>query len=153
MRFAERIKHLKTIDDEFELQREYLLTVKEGTDELGQRLKREQILDGLLRTLFEKKDRNRTFSTAQRRIIWHSTDERRCSSCSEALTWDDFTIDHKMPYAKGGPTALSNAALMCRECNSKKGSRLPTRSVTRVQRRRPRDRRPAKQRDRAALGA
>lgn len=108
-----------------ELQREYLLTVLRGTDEIGQRRRREEILRGLLESLFLRKDSQRTFSSEQRRILWNSSASRKCQArgCNKILTWADFTIDHINPHTKGGQTKLANAALLCKSCNSKKGGR------------------------------
>lgn len=119
----ERQKRVQGIQPSEEIYREYLLTVLEGTDEVNHRRRRAEILHGLLASLFEKKDENRVFSPEQRRILWNSTDARRCAACRKQLTWDDFTIDHIYPHSKGGRTALRNAALMCRKHNSMKGNR------------------------------
>jgi 5-methylcytosine-specific restriction endonuclease McrA len=85
--------------------------------------KREQILYGLLATLFQRKDAARLFSTEQRRILWNSSETRRCATCRKVLTWEDFTVDHIKPHSKGGATALENAGLMCKRHNSAKGNR------------------------------
>ena len=108
-----------------ELYRDYLLTVSQMTDDVSQRRKREQILDGLLRSIFSSKDSQRGFSAEQRRILWNTAANRTCqySGCKRILSWDDFTIDHVNPHSKGGRTQLNNAALMCREHNSAKGNR------------------------------
>ena len=103
--------------------REYLLTVLSATDEITQRRKRMSILDGLLKNLFEVKDKQRMFSAEQRRVIWNSTEERRCKTCGVKLTWDDFTIDHIHPHSRGGKTSINNSALLCRKHNSAKGNR------------------------------
>jgi 5-methylcytosine-specific restriction endonuclease McrA len=34
------------------------------------------------------------------------------------------TIDHKVPFAKGGISSLENKVLCCRECNGNKGDKL-----------------------------
>jgi 5-methylcytosine-specific restriction endonuclease McrA len=112
-----------------ELFREYLLTVREGTDEINHRRKREHILRGLLETLFERKDSARLFSAEQRRILWNTAEARKCATCRKSLTWEDFTIDHINPHSKGGRTALDNAALMCRKHNSAKGNRAGRRAA------------------------
>lgn len=108
-----------------ELYREYLLTVSQMTDDVSQRRKREQILDGILRSLFLRKDVQRGFTPEQRRIIWNNAASRTCAhpGCKAKLTWDDFTIDHINPHSKGGRSQLDNAALMCRKHNSAKGNR------------------------------
>ncbi|MGI8995431.1 MAG: HNH endonuclease family protein [Pyrinomonadaceae bacterium] len=106
-----------------EFYRDYLLTVLEGTDEISQRRKREQILRGLLESLFLRKDSARLFSPEQRRILWNMTAAPKCVECKTPLTWDNFTIDHKIPWSKGGKTELGNADLMCRRHNSIKRNR------------------------------
>lgn len=106
-----------------ELFRDYMMTVTRGTDEIGNRRRRAEILRGLLGSLFEKKDDKRLFSVEQRRILWNISREKKCSSCGTELMWEDLTIDHIRPHSKGGQTSLNNAALMCRSCNSSKNNR------------------------------
>ena len=118
-----KIKRGEGISEGEAIYREYLLTVLHTTDEISQRRKRVQILDGLLRSLFEKKDSQRNFSLEQRRLIWNTSDEKKCKACKKNLTWEDFTVDHIDPHSKGGRTALDNAALMCSIHNSSKGNR------------------------------
>jgi 5-methylcytosine-specific restriction endonuclease McrA len=119
----ERSRKLETIKPEQELYRHYLQTVLQATDEYNQRKARENILRGILGSLFEKKDSKRGFTSEQRRLMWNSASNRRCKSCAKLLSWHDFTIDHIDPYSKGGRARLENAALMCRPCNSSKGNR------------------------------
>ena len=108
-----------------ELYRDYLITVSQMTDDVNQRRKREQILRGILGSLFARKDSQRGFTAEQRRIIWNTSAARVCASrgCNAKLTWGDFTIDHVDPHSKGGQSRLENAALMCRKHNSAKGNR------------------------------
>ena len=103
--------------------REYLLTVQQGSDEVGQRNRREAILRNLLQSIFEAKDNQRLFSSEQRRIIWHSDKEKVCVKCGKPVTWDDYTTDHVKAHSKGGQTDLKNASIMHRTCNSSKGNR------------------------------
>lgn len=128
--FATRVDEVRELQrkakgarPEQELYRDYLLTVSQMTDDVSQRRKREQILRGILGSLFSTKDTQRGFSAEQRRIIWNSTANRACAACGCRLTWNDFTIDHINPYSKGGRSKLANAALMCRKHNSAKGNR------------------------------
>lgn len=116
-------KRAEGVDVSESIYREYMLTVLQATDEISQRRKRYSILDGILRNLFESKDKQRGFSSEQRRIIWNSAKERKCKVCDEILTWEDFTIDHIDPYSKGGRSEIENATLMCRKHNSSKGNR------------------------------
>jgi len=101
----------------------YLLTIQGDTDSAANRQRRAEILRGLLVTLFEYKDERRSFSPEQRRLLWNTEERRRCATCRRLLTWDDFTIDHVKAWTNGGRTSLQNAQLMCRNCNSRKGSR------------------------------
>ncbi len=116
-------KQAKGTRPEQETYREYLMSVLQATDEISQRRKRQEILRGLLESLFERKDENRTFSIEQRRLLWNTSAARKCSICGKPMTWEDFSIDHIAPHAKGGRTKLENAALAHRVCNSKKGNR------------------------------
>jgi hypothetical protein len=106
-----------------DIYRDYLMTVRQMTDAVEQRRKREEILRGVLGGLFERKDTQRGFTAEQRRILWNSSANRTCKTCGVKLTWEDFTIDHIDPYSKGGRSRLDNAALMCRKHNSAKGNR------------------------------
>lgn len=119
----EKQKKAQGINESEEMFREYLLTVLHNTDEISQRKKRLELINGLLESIFIKKDISRTFSREQRRIIWNTSEDRKCKVCRKKLTWEDFTIDHIDPHSKGGKTALENAALLCRKHNSSKGNR------------------------------
>jgi len=102
---------------------DYLMTVQGDTDSLGSRQGRAEILKKVFGGIFEKKDERRGFTIEQRRLLWHSDDRKRCPKCRKPLSWTNFTIDHIKPHSLGGRSALSNAALMCRSCNSRKGRR------------------------------
>jgi hypothetical protein len=116
-------RKFKPIPASLAVQRDYLSTVMQATDEINQRRKRHEILKSLLGGLFERKDIKRGFTPEQRRLIWNTADVRRCEVCKKPLTWSDFTIDHIKPHSKGGLSELSNAALLCRQHNSAKGNK------------------------------
>ena len=116
-------KKVQGIPTKLEKCREYLLTVLQATDEISQRRRREDILRGLLESIFQRKDKDRLFSQEQRRILWNTSKDRLCSECGGPVTWADFTVDHIRPFSKGGETKLSNAAIMHHNCNSLKGNR------------------------------
>ena len=106
-----------------DIYKDYLDTVIHATDSYEQRKKRETILNGLLESLFLRKDKKRLFSAEQRRILWNTTQKRKCKKCGKLLTWDDFSADHIFPFSHGGKTKLKNAAIMHKRCNSQKGNR------------------------------
>jgi hypothetical protein len=105
------------------LYQQYLLTVQGDTDSAATRERRREILRELIWSIFERKDAKRLFTTEQRRILWHSEDQRRCARCGRRVTWADFTVDHARAWSKGGSTSLRNAKIMHRRCNSSKGAR------------------------------
>ena len=43
-----------------------------------------------------------------------------CDKCKQHFYPDELQVDHIKPWSKGGPTELSNAALLCSRCNVKK---------------------------------
>ena len=102
---------------------DYLLTVQGDTDSSANRERRRDLLKGLLWSLYARKDGKRGFSSEQRRILWNSDERRLCARCHKPVSWEDLTIDHVRAYTRGGRTALGNAQLMHRRCNSSKGAR------------------------------
>jgi 5-methylcytosine-specific restriction endonuclease McrA len=120
---SDQVKKAEGAKPDQRLFADYLLTVRTDTDSLPARKRRADILRQLLGGLFEKKDSQRGFTQEQRRLIWHSDEKRNCKHCGVALSWSNFTIDHVKPHSRGGKTVLTNAALMCRRCNSRKGNR------------------------------
>jgi hypothetical protein len=49
-----------------------------------------------------------------------------CQLCkNEIHTFDDCTVDHIVPYSKGGKTVPENAQLAHRGCNAKKNAQMP----------------------------
>jgi hypothetical protein len=102
----------------------YLFTTRGDSDSSTTRNRRAEVLRQLFSGLFEKKDENRGFNAEQRRLFWNSEESKKCTSCGEKLSWGNFTIDHIKPHALGGRSELTNAALMCQSCNSRKGKRI-----------------------------
>lgn len=119
----EQLRRVKPAKSSQRLYSDYLLTVQGDTDSSANRERRAEILQKLLFSLFDRKDSKRAFSPEQRRLLWNNDGKRVCQSCMKALTWENFTVDHVLAHSKGGPTALNNARLMCRSCNSRKGAR------------------------------
>lgn len=61
----------------------------------------------------------------QLRLDVYRRDEGVCPYCQAALPETDFTVDHVIPVAEGGPTKADNLVVACRPCNSSKGARHP----------------------------
>jgi Protein of unknown function DUF262/HNH endonuclease len=119
----DQLKKARVPRDGQALFRDYLLTVQGDTDSAANRRRRAAILQGLLWSLYERKDSRRTFSQEQRRILWNSSDRKVCARCKRPVSWQDFTVDHVQAYVRGGPTSLRNAQLMHRACNARKGAK------------------------------
>jgi hypothetical protein len=120
----QQVRRAEGATPEQSLFRDYLFTVQADTDSLSTRKRRAEILNQVLAGLFEQKDSRRNFTIEQRRLIWHSDENKKCKGkkCGgETLSWNNFTIDHVLAHGRGGRTAISNAAIMCRTCNSSKG--------------------------------
>lgn len=66
----------------------------------------------------------RCFSPRQRRILaWIAAG--RCVQCGVPLT-RGFHADHRLPFARGGPTLIQNGQALCGPCNQQKGTTMPT---------------------------
>jgi 5-methylcytosine-specific restriction endonuclease McrA len=52
----------------------------------------------------------------------------RCQECGDDLL-PGWHADHEIPFSADGPTDLSNAQALCRECNELKGARNGARSL------------------------
>ena len=52
-------------------------------------------------------------------------DEYTCQYCGTQQAGHLLTLDHVVPRARGGATAWENVVAACRQCNGKKGDRLP----------------------------
>lgn len=120
----EQVRRARGARPEQQTYANYLLTIQGDTDSLATRQRREALLESLLGGIFEKKDEKRLFTAEQRRILWNQDGPRECTKCGDTLSWSNFTVDHVRPHSRGGATALHNAALLCRPCNSRKGNRL-----------------------------
>ena len=51
----------------------------------------------------------------------HERDGHKCVLCGSR---DDLTIDHILPFSKGGKTKKENFQTLCKTCNLKKGASI-----------------------------
>lgn len=58
----------------------------------------------------------------------------RCVGCSEQMGILSMTIDHIIPLSRGGSNYTENIQLLCRPCNSSKGTRTMAEWITFKQR-------------------
>jgi 5-methylcytosine-specific restriction endonuclease McrA len=123
-RLREHLRRATLPKDQDKLFSDYLLTVQGDTDSAANRERRRAILKNLLWSLYREKDEQRLFTVDQRRILWHSTEEKVCRDCGRKLTWDDLSVDHVRAHSRGGVTTLKNARLLHKACNARKGNRV-----------------------------
>jgi len=46
--------------------------------------------------------------------------KNQCAYCGKTLLDKDMTVDHKIPYSRGGETVLENLVISCSSCNTDK---------------------------------
>jgi hypothetical protein len=67
----------------------------------------------------------RFFDYGFRKALYEKKD--MCQLCKNQIhVFDDCTVDHIIPYSKGGKTVPENAQLAHRGCNAKKNAQMPT---------------------------
>ena len=54
-------------------------------------------------------------------------DGYQCVKCRSSA---DLTVDHIVPWSKGGLSGMGNLQTLCRQCNADKGNGLPTDTLT-----------------------
>lgn len=64
---------------------------------------------------------NEKFDALDRIEVFRRFDNK----CFYCCTTDDLTIDHHIPLSCGKILSHSNAVVLCRSCNSSKGTRIP----------------------------
>jgi hypothetical protein len=64
------------------------------------------------------------YNVRENRLKIYERDSYKCQHCGKQLTRFTATLDHIHAVAHGGDNSLGNLVTACRECNSKKNSRL-----------------------------
>lgn len=61
--------------------------------------------------------------TAKKRFLWQSSGSKKCGICLQPIaTYEQATVDHKIPLSRGGSNRMDNLQLAHEECNQKKGN-------------------------------
>lgn len=69
---------------------------------------------------FSYADKKRFFKV----LLWD--ENHTCSGCGKEIAiFEQASLDHIVPKSRGGFTRLANVRLMHRNCNSKKGDKMP----------------------------
>jgi hypothetical protein len=86
----------------------------------------EDVIIGIIKNLRVDPKRLFTEDDKNKLLLESERDENGlyiCKECGQHFRADELTIDHIIPWSKGGRTVLSNAQLLCRACNSSKGNK------------------------------
>ena len=59
------------------------------------------------------------------RIVVWERDNGLCGICGKWVTFESFTIDHIIPFSRGGLHCYNNVQIAHSKCNNRKGSRMP----------------------------
>lgn len=70
------------------------------------------------------KVKRKQFTVAERTTIYNKN-KGRCAICGRFVPYDEFTVDHIIPLAKGGDNNLNNLQCTCKVCNFIKQDILP----------------------------
>ncbi len=133
------------LDIFFNLARKYFkdsVIWKQKKDEINSRVKRylksddakltdkakeiEDIIQAIINNI--SVDEKRLFSSDDKKEYLrkkkpNKENKYQCLNCKKYFYTEELTMDHKDPWSKGGRTELSNAELLCRPCNIKKGNK------------------------------
>lgn len=67
-----------------------------------------------------KGKKNRTKIKKDVRMRVYQRDEGACVYCDKKLTMAEATMDHIVPWSKGGRSSFKNLVLCCQACNQLK---------------------------------
>lgn len=70
------------------------------------------------------KIKRKQFSPTERTKIYNKN-RGRCAICGKFVPYDNFTVDHIIPLAKGGTNVMDNLQVACNVCNLIKQDILP----------------------------
>ncbi len=112
----------------------YIVATREGTDQLARRERRHELLKSILFPIFKKRlAHQRLFPRQQKDALWWAAKPVKnritcpnpfdLEDCLGRMRFDQCDVDHRLSYSRGGRTDLQNAQLLCKICNTSKGSR------------------------------
>ena len=55
--------------------------------------------------------------------LWRA--DSQCRYCRIELAWREWTVDHAVPFSRGGANTIDNIVMACQSCNSRKAAGMP----------------------------
>lgn len=98
---------------------------QQGGDTIQNRSLRKEILESILNICFNQKDSRRSFTEEERKIMWESSLDKKCKISGKIIEkYEDYDLDHIIPYEKGGPTSLKNSQITLSSENRRKKDKI-----------------------------
>lgn len=88
------------------------------------KLKNYHVLEVETSNLIATSSKRRNFSI-NKRVQIYNKNQGRCAICGRFIPFDEFTVDHIIPLAKGGTNSDNNLQCACKTCNMLKQDILP----------------------------
>ncbi|MGB6838515.1 MAG: DUF262 domain-containing protein [Dehalococcoidia bacterium] len=102
----------------------YHSSVVEGPSKIRKRRDRVNFLERIVIAYLTQKDRKRSYTQVEKRIIWSSDERHLCHICGRTVReFDQYEPDHVEPHGVGGKTKIENARIAHRECNRQRGAK------------------------------
>jgi len=100
---------------------EYRKSVLGGIRHREKRVKRVELISAVLKKQVIELDKKRSFDPSLKMKLWHLLGGHECQICHKPIhEFHSATVDHIIPWAKGGKTEESNAQIAYQSCNRKK---------------------------------
>ena len=96
------------------------------------KLKNFRIKDELeLNSQAQKVCKRKSFGTEIRKTVYRKS-KGHCCLCGNFVDYDEFTVDHIVPLAKGGTNDINNLQCACKVCNNIKTDVLPNEFIDKI---------------------
>lgn len=102
---------------------EYKESVLGAIRQKTKREKRARMLQDIVLKHSKELDENRIFPESLKQMLWRQYNHV-CQICNKKIQYQNATLDHIVPWAKGGKTEESNAQLAHKRCNQRKRDKI-----------------------------
>lgn len=70
-----------------------------------------------------KYEANGIVTGSELQALWRA--DSNCRYCGIGLAWREWTVDHAVPFSRGGGNTIDNIVMACRRCNARKATGMP----------------------------